>query len=69
MFRERIVEWGRMIDILFNAWSEVKISRKIAVNTRSSTAATRRAFNFDTRRAEENRDLARTYIHPIEGNR
>ena len=69
MFRERIVEWGRMIDVLSNAWSEIKISRKIGVSTRRSVAAPRRGFNMDVHRAEANRDWARTYIRPKDGNR
>jgi len=59
-----------MLGLLSNAWSEVRVSRKISVKTPKPIAATnQRTFRIDPHRTEANRDLARTYIRPTEGNR
>lgn len=59
-----------MLSFLSNAWSEVKIPRKISVKTPGFTAVARkRTSGMDSSPAEANRELVRVYILQLEFNR
>lgn len=68
MFRDRIFEWSRPLNVLMNAWNEVKGFAK-AKNGTLLAPANQRGFNIDPGMAERNRELARAYMHPIQSNR
>jgi len=67
MFRDRIFEWSHVLDILANAWSDVKVVAK-AKSGSLSVDMKRRGANIDPRRAELNRELGRAYIQPTQFN-
>jgi hypothetical protein len=69
MFRDRIFEWGRLLDNLFNAWGGVKVVAKAKSGSLLSGVKKRTGPNIDPRRAELNRIMGRAYIQPTQFNR
>ena len=67
MFRDKIFESNRTLNLLMNAWNEVKVFAK--VENGMLFARYLRGLNIDPRRAERNRELGRAYIQPIQCNR